>query len=43
MHFSEDTDGQSAQEKKLLEKCNQNFNDISPHTGQNGCHQKVNT
>ena len=37
---------QKVQEKmltiaKLLEKANQNYNEISPHTSQNGHYQKV--
>ena len=30
-----------AQHHALLEKCKSNYNDISPHTCQNGHHQKV--
>ena len=47
-HFSkEDTkDGQEAHEKMLNitnygRNANQNYNEVSPHTGQNGHHQKV--
>ena len=40
------TDGQEAHEKMLntanySRNANQNYNDISPHTGQNGHHQNV--
>ena len=30
-----------AQQRSLLEKCKSNYNEISPHTSQNGHHQKV--
>ena len=40
------TDGQEAHEKMLKitnyhKNANQNYNEVSPHTGQNGPHQKV--
>ena len=31
----------NAQHCSLLEKCNQNYNEVLPHTGQNGHHQKI--
>ena len=41
-----ETDGQQTHEKMLntihyYRNANQNYNEISPHTGQNGHHQKV--
>ena len=44
-YFSKDTDGQLACEEMLKtanyqRNANQNYNGISPHTGQNGYHQK---
>ena len=42
------TDGQQTHEKKdaqhrsLSEKCNQNYNEVSPHTNQNGHHKSAN-
>ena len=40
------TDGQQAHEKMFnivnyQRNANQNYNEVSPHTGQNGHHQKV--
>ena len=40
------TDGRQAHEKKVhianyLRNANQNYNEVSPHTGQNGHHQKI--
>ena len=40
------TDGQKAHEKMLditnyQRNANQHYNEVSPHTGQNGLHQKV--
>ena len=46
-HFSkEDTDDQQTHEKMLnsanyQRNANQNYNEVSPHSGQNGYHQKV--
>ena len=39
-------DGQKAREKMLnitnyQRKANQNYNEVSPHTGQNGFHQNI--
>ena len=44
-HFPKDADGQQVHEKMLSidnhqGSANQNHGEISPHTGQNGCHQK---
>ena len=40
------TDGQEAHEKMLkvtncYKNADQNYNEVSPHTSQNGCHQKI--
>ena len=36
------TDGQETHEKMLnITHANQNYNEVSPHTGQNGHHQKT--
>ena len=40
------TDGQQTHEKMLnstnyQRNANQNYNEVSPHTGQNGHHQKI--
>ena len=46
-HFSkEDIDGQEAHEKLLnitnyYRNANQNYNEVSPHAGQNGHYQKI--
>ena len=44
-HFSKETNWQESPEKMLNiahyeRNANQNYNEISPHTGQNGHHQK---
>ena len=44
-HQRRHTDGQEAHEKMLnitnQRNANQNYNEVSPHTSQNGHHQKV--
>ena len=45
-HQGRHTDGQEAHEKMLnitnyQRNANQNCNEVSPHTGQNGHHQKI--
>ena len=45
IHFSKE-DGQEAHEKLLniinyQRNANQNYNEVSPHTGENGHHQKI--
>ena len=44
--FQRHTDGQQAHEKMPItanyqRNSNQNYNEVSPHTGQNGHHKKV--